>query len=286
MSWSDPTRAATAASRSLGVESGLALPIAGDRSAGPGTRPSGRLDSRLVGRPLIALSGRRYAAPEVPSLPANFRDERVDLHLAAYSDAVAEAGGAAVMLPCIETSIEVLDHVAALVLTGGGDVDPALYGEVPHETVYGVDTHRDRVEIALLRRALEIGLPVLAICRGMQVLNVALGGSLLQHIEGEHFGLHAAWEHAVSERVHVVSFEEGSIAHSVFGAAVAANTLHHQAVGRVAPTLVCTGRAPDGIVESVEIPGRSVWGVQWHPELLVPQPDPAFRWIVERAGGS
>jgi putative glutamine amidotransferase len=236
-----------------------------------------------VGKPLIALSGRRYAAPEVPSLPANFRDEQVDLHLAAYSDAVAAAGGVAVMLPCIETSVEVLDHVSALVLTGGGDVDPALYGEPRHETVYGVDPHRDRVEIALLRRALEIGLPVLAICRGMQVLNVALGGSLLQHIEGDNVVLHAAWDHPVSARVHTVTFEAGSIAHEVFGDSVEANTLHHQAVGRVAPTLVCTGRAPDGIVESVEIPGRSVWGVQWHPELLAPQPDPAFRWLVERS---
>jgi putative glutamine amidotransferase len=236
-----------------------------------------------VVRPLIALSGRRYAAPEVPSLPDNFRDEQVDLHLAAYSEAVAAAGGVAVMLPCMDTSVEVLDHVGALVLTGGGDVDPALYGETPHETVYGIDTHRDRVEIALLRRALEIGLPVLAICRGMQVLNVALGGTLLQHLEGDDGAIHAAWAHSVSARVHTVAFDEGSIAREVFGPMLDVNTLHHQAVGRVASTLVCTGRAPDGIIESVEIPGEAVWGMQWHPELLAPQPDPAFRWLVERS---
>jgi len=236
-----------------------------------------------VARPLIALSGRRYAAPEVPSLPDNFRDEQVDLHLAAYSDAIAAAGGVALMLPCIDTSVEALDHMDALVLTGGGDVDPALYGEVPHETVYGIDVQRDRVEIALLRRALEIGIPVLAICRGMQVLNVALGGSLLQHIEGDNLGLHAAWEHPVSARVHTVAFDEGSIARAVFGPGLNVNTLHHQAVGRVAPTLVCTGRAPDGIIESVEVPGEAVWGMQWHPELLTPQPDPAFAWLVGQA---
>lgn len=207
----------------------------------------------------------------------------MDLHLAAYSDAVAAAGGAAVMLPCIETSVGVLDHVGALVLTGGGDVDPALYGEEPHESVYGIDTHRDRVEIALLRRALELDLPVLAICRGMQVLNVALGGSLLQHIEGDNLGLHAAWEQPVSARVHAVVFGEGSIARAVFGTGLDVNTLHHQAVGRVAPTLVCTGRAADGIIESVEIPGKAVWGVQWHPELLAPQPDPAFAWLIRQA---
>ena len=236
-----------------------------------------------MGRPLVALSGRRYGAPEVPSLPANFRDEQVDLHLAAYSDAVAAAGGVALMLPCIDTSVEALDHMDALVLTGGGDVDPALYGEDPHETVYGIDEQRDRVELALIRRAREIGLPVLAICRGMQVLNVALGGSLLQHIEGDEVGLHAAWEHPVTARVHAVSFVAGSIARAVFGERLEVNTLHHQALGRLAPGLVCTGRAPDGIIESVEVPGEAVWGMQWHPELLTPQPDPAFVWLVGRA---
>jgi putative glutamine amidotransferase len=117
----------------------------------------------------------------------------------------------------------------------------------------------------------------------MQVLNVALGGSLVQHIEGDTVGLHAAWEHPVSARVHAVVLESGSIAQAVLGDRLEVNTLHHQAVGRVAPTLVCTGRAPDGIIESVEIPGRAVWGVQWHPELLRPQADPAFAWIVSHA---
>lgn len=187
------------------------------------------------------------------------------------------------MLPCIDTSVEALDHMDALVLTGGGDVDPALYGEAAHETVYGIDVHRDRVELALIRRARELGLPVLAICRGMQVLNVALGGSLLQHIEGSEVGLHAAWEHPVAARVHPVSFVDGSIARSVFGEHLEVNTLHHQALGRLAPGLVCTGRAPDGIIESVEIPGEAVWGMQWHPELLAPQPDPAFAWLVGQA---
>ena len=186
------------------------------------------------------------------------------------------------MLPCIETSVEVLDHVNGLVLTGGGDVDPLLYGETPHETVYGVDERRDRVELALIHRALELGLPVLAICRGMQVLNVALGGSLLQHLEGADGERHAAWAHPVTARVHAVSFERDSIAHEVFGDALDVNTLHHQAVGRLASSLVVTGRSPDGVVESVEIPGKPVWGVQWHPELLAPQPDPAFRWLVRQ----
>lgn len=234
-------------------------------------------------RPLIALSGRRYPATEVPSFPGNFADQQVDIHLAAYSNCVAAAGGVAIMLPCLDTSVDALDHTDALVLTGGGDVDPACYGEEPHETVSGVDADRDRVEIALARRAIERGIPLLAVCRGLQVLNVALGGSLVQHLEGEHLHDHSAWDHPVHARVHPVTFQTGSLASRVLGPAITVNTLHHQAVGRLADPLRCTGRAADGVIESVEMPGRDVWGVQWHPELLAPQPDPTFTWLVERA---
>lgn len=234
-------------------------------------------------RPLIALSGRRYLATEVPSFPGNFAEQHVDIHLAAYSNCVAAAGGVAIMLPCLDTSVEALDRADALVLTGGGDVDPAWYGEEPHETVSGVDPHRDRVEIALARRAIERGIPVLAVCRGVQVLNVALGGSLVQHLEGEHLHDHSAWDQPVHARMHPVLLEQGSLAYRVLGSSINVNTLHHQAVGRLADALQCTGRAADGVIESVEMPGRDVWGVQWHPELLDPQPDPTFTWLVERA---
>jgi len=232
---------------------------------------------------VVALSGRRYVATEVPSFPANFADQHVDIHLAAYSDCVATAGGVPVMLPCLDDAVSALERCDALVLTGGGDVDPARYGEDPHETVSGVDPRRDRVEIALVHRALELGLPILAVCRGMQVLNVALGGSLIQHLEGDHLHQHAAWDFPVHARTHPVSFATGSLAHRLLGDAIEVNTLHHQALGRLADALVCTGRAPDGVVESVEVPGRHVWGVQWHPELLTPQPDPTFVWLVDRA---
>ena len=193
------------------------------------------------------------------------------------------AGGVAVMLPCLDASVSALDRCDALVLTGGGDVDPSCYGEDAHDTVSGVDPQRDRVEIALVHRALDLGLPILAVCRGMQVLNVALGGTLIQHLEGDGLNEHSAWGHPVHARTHPVSFTAGSIAQRSLGDAIEVNTLHHQALGRLATSLACTGRAGDGVVESVEIPGRDVWGVQWHPELLSPQPDPTFGWLVDRA---
>ena len=234
-------------------------------------------------QPLIALSGRRYAAPQVPSLPDNFRDEKVDIHISAYSTSIISAGGIPILLPCDPIAVEVLSRVDALVLTGGADVDPSLYGETAHPTVYGIDPLRDRVEISLVHAALDRGLPVLAVCRGMQVLNVALGGSLIQHLERDEGEHHAAWDLAVVDRVHPLSCTAGSLAAQCFGSDVRVNSLHHQAVGRLGHGLVATATAPDGVVEAAELPGHPLLAVQWHPELLAEQPDPSMVWLVEQA---
>jgi putative glutamine amidotransferase len=234
-------------------------------------------------RPLIALSGRRSPASSVTSLPANFAGQDVELHISAYCDAVTAAGGLPVMLPCALGSTEVLERCDALVLTGGADVDPQRYGADPHPEVYGVDPRRDAVELALIDTALARGIPILAVCRGMQVLNVALGGTLVQHIDpadGEH---HAAWDLQVDEAVHEVEFTVGSTASACFGSALGVNSLHHQALDRLGHGLVATGWAADGTIEAAEVPGRPLLAVQWHPELMAVQPDPAFRWIVEQA---
>lgn len=237
----------------------------------------------MTERPLIALSGRRSPASSVAALPANFADLDVDLHVSAYCDAVAAAGGLPVMLPCSPVSVELLARCDALVLTGGADVDPDRYGADPHPEVYGVDARRDEIEIGLVHAALTHDVPVLAVCRGMQVLNVALGGTLVQHLEpgvGEH---HAAWDRAVDHAAHRVEFASGSTAQRCFGGVLAVNSLHHQALDRLGGGLVATGWAADGAVEAAELPGRSLLAVQWHPELMADQPDPAFQWVVAEA---
>jgi len=148
-----------------------------------------------------------------------------------------------------------------LLLTGGGDVNPALYGETPHGKTAGIDEARDRLEMALLGRALELDLPVLAICRGMQLLNVYLGGTLIQHIPG-----HSMPRRLEAHAVEIVPRTKLGVLAGTKELAV--NSRHHQAAGAIgAGLLVSAKSSKDGIVEGLELPDRRfVVGVQWHPE--------------------
>ncbi len=238
-------------------------------------------------KPLIAVSGRRWKGALIDGMPDNFDHLGIDLHIGAYADAVSSAGGVAMTMPCSMAALDSLSYAHALILTGGSDVSPARYGEEPHEAVYGLDDLRDKVEIALAMRALEMGLPIFAICRGLQVLNVALGGSLVQHLTPENGAtdLHAAWDLNPSAHVHGVTFAVGSVGASTYapdGGEWMVNSLHHQALARVGSGLVATGWATDGTIEAAEMPNHAVLAVQWHPELVA-QPDPGFVWVVSEA---
>jgi putative glutamine amidotransferase len=164
-----------------------------------------------------------------------------------------------------------LKDCAGLVLTGGVDIAPALYGAVPHPETQAPKPDRDAFERELLLTALEADLPVLAICRGHQLLNVCLGGSLLQHIES---GAHAAQRDEAS-REHAVTVAPESRLHGWLQAeSIHVNSRHHQAVTaeRLAPGLRIAGTTADGLVEAVESEKHSwVIGVQWHPERKEPQ---------------
>lgn len=166
-----------------------------------------------------------------------------------------------------------LDGCHGLLLTGGGDIDPALYREAPHPTSAPAEPGRDATEIALVRAALAGRLPVLAICRGLQVLNVAFGGSLVQDIPSQVPG---AVRHAVSDTPDTLAHDVRVTAGSRLAAVLAltpdmrscrVNSRHHQAVARVADGFVVAGTSPDGVIEAIE--HRSApfcLGVQWHPE--------------------
>jgi gamma-glutamyl-gamma-aminobutyrate hydrolase PuuD len=154
-----------------------------------------------------------------------------------------------------------LESADGLLLAGGTDVDPALYGEERRpETDYPADGVRDRLELSLLREALDRDLPVLGICRGLQLFNVALGGSLIQHIDGHKC--------PKVRDVHSVKIAAGSRLESIYGTReIVVNSRHHQCAGRVAESLVVTATSPDDIVEALELPGhRFALAVQWHPE--------------------
>jgi putative glutamine amidotransferase len=196
-----------------------------------------------------------------------------------YFELVAAAGGRPLLLPPPSRApggpeagaSEVIAALDGLVLTGGGDVDPAAYGEEPDPEVGGVDVNRDASERALLAAALEADLPVLAICRGCQVLNVLLGGTLHQHLPDVVGNLDHRRAPLVFEDVDVVTVA-GTTTADVFGPATTVRCSHHQAIRDLGQDLVVTARAGDGVVEAVELPSaRFVLAVQWHPEEAMDQ---------------
>jgi putative glutamine amidotransferase len=177
----------------------------------------------------------------------------------------------------------ILDSVAGLVLTGGGDVDPARYGETPHEKIRSVDTARDATENALIAEARARRTPVLAICRGIQMLNVALGGTLIQDIPTQCATDIAHDEEAArSTRTHEITIEPGSRIASAMGVERCyVNSFHHQSIKDVAEGMRVTAHSPDGVVEGLESTDEDWWvmGVQWHPEEMTHSADPWDRGL-------
>jgi putative glutamine amidotransferase len=148
-----------------------------------------------------------------------------------------------------------------------------------------VERGRDDWELALIRAALTVRLPMLCVCRGAQLLNIALGGTLVQHLDDD--GRHASWHTPRTDRCHVVRFAPGSRAAELYGTERATNSLHHQAVDERGEGVAVTGSTDDGVVEAFEVADRpEVFAVQWHPEMLEEQPDPAFAWLVRTAAGA
>lgn len=191
----------------------------------------------------------------------------------AYVEAVRRAGGLPLLLPALGAvdGAEWERALDGLLLSGGGDVDPELYGEEPRVENGRIDPEADAFEIALCRAFLERAKPVLGVCRGAQLLNVAAGGDLYQDLfrqaktRLQHVQRAPRWH-----GTHRVQIAPGSLLAAVAGAgSLRVNSFHHQAIRRVAPGFVASAHASDGVVEAVERPGHPfTLGVQWHPEHL------------------
>jgi len=199
--------------------------------------------------------------------------ERVTLNTA-YVRALDRAGLVPLALPTMlapERAVAALSGsgVRGLVLTGGEDVEPALYGATPHPRLEDTDPTRDAAELALIAAARERRLPILAICRGIQILNVALGGTLYQDLGSERPG---PVTHAGDDSRHAVRVEPGSLLERTLGTrAATVNSRHHQAIRNLAPGLRAVAWADDGVIEAAEpVDAASPWtlAVQWHPEDL------------------
>ncbi len=195
-----------------------------------------------------------------------------------YADSVARAGGLPLLLPHhAELAGDYLDRIDALIVTGGAfDVDPALFGAASrHETVILKEGRTD-FELAMTNGALARDMPVLGICGGQQLLNVALGGTLVQHIPDEIPGaLEHEQKNPRTEPGHSVAVTEGTLLHRIAGATeLNINSAHHQAVKGVADGTIVNAVAPDGVIEGIEAPAyRYCLGVQWHPEYAIDQAD-------------
>ncbi|MER6675945.1 gamma-glutamyl-gamma-aminobutyrate hydrolase family protein [Streptomyces sp. NPDC000983] len=210
-------------------------------------------------RPLIGVStyleaGTRWGVWELEAalLPAG------------YPRLVQRAGGLAAMLPpdAPEHAAAAVARLDGLVIAGGPDVEPVRYGAERHPRTGPPARARDAWELALIGAALDARLPLLGVCRGMQLLNVALGGTLVQHLEGHAEVVGVFGRHPVKP-------VPGSLYAGVAPEETAVPTYHHQAVDRLGEGLVPTAYAEDGTVEALELPSAAGWvlGVQWHPEM-------------------
>jgi putative glutamine amidotransferase len=204
------------------------------------------------------------------------------------------AGGLPVILPMTQEKL-VLEGIYqlldGLLLPGGQDINPQLYGEEPHRMLETVDPLRDITEMYLTQRALADDMPIFAVCRGAQVLNVAAGGTLYQDIHSQLSAdcLRHFQDYSVEWPSHGIQVGAGTRLREIIGEEkVLVNSYHHQAVKDLAPGFVITARASDGVVEGIESSHHTyVVGVQWHPELLFQERDfnlALFRSHVEAAG--
>jgi len=198
-----------------------------------------------------------------------------------YRRAVEAVGAQPVDLPPGTTALPDLD---GLLLPGGWDLDPALYGAKADPQLGPIDPELDDTELRLFGQARNQGLPVMGICRGQQVINVAMGGSLVQHLDG-----HEVRKFGRSHLAHTIAVEPGSeLGRAAGESSLRVNSLHHQAIDKLAPGLVETARGEDGTVEAVETTDGLIVAVQCHPEELtadLPWARKLFERFVERARG-
>ncbi len=234
-------------------------------------------------RPLIGITGRRWPTSRLADhlVPA-MHDAEFDLHFTEYPAAVARAGGLPVELARDAPVAELLERLDGVVVSGGADVDPSLYGATPDENLGYLEPERDLWELEVIAHAIRLNVPLLGICRGAQLINVHLGGTLVQHVGRDEGVGHPRFSEPRDVPCHLVRFVEGTLAYELYGHEAIVNSLHHQTISDPPAGVVVSGVAPDGVIEAIELRGRPVLGVQWHPEMLTVL-DPSLVWLIEQA---
>ena len=220
----------------------------------------------------------------VVGLTGNFSDIDVTLR-AVYHQQIVAAGGVPVLIPPVaepRVIVDTLDRIDALVFTGGGDHNPLWYGEEPSPRLHHINKERDEAELVMARLAYQRQIPILGICRGIQTLAIALGGKVAQDIQ---VSVKHDQDADRSEPTHTVQLMDGSVLRDLYQREnIFVNSFHHQAVSDPGSCFRVAAKALDGTIEAMESQdGKSIMGVQWHPEWLGEDGQRLFRWLVERA---
>lgn len=226
-------------------------------------------------------------------ISGNWRDDLSEHKLNdVYVRCIAENGGTPLVLPVVENEEVIsscLDNIDALLLTGGGDIDPRYWGEQLTAMSNTPSARRDTFDMCLTRMAVARGIRTLGICRGLQALAIVSGGTIFQDIYKHHPGrklIGHSQKAPRTETSHEVTIEQGSLLSEVMGCGrVMVNSFHHQAVRSTGDTCQVVARSDDGIIEAIEFPSLPILAVQWHPEELFSSHDAhrrLFRWLINK----
>lgn len=210
----------------------------------------------------------------------NFDNQNRIYNNYSYFEALQQAGGIPVIVPIVnqKEAEQIADQFDGLCVTGGEDLDPALFNQNPHPSITQTWKEIDETDLFLIHAFLKRKKPILGICRGIQVINVALGGDLYQDINTQVCDIDPRFHqqnkvegYSMNDVFHRVDFKEGTWLHAICGKSAMVNSFHHQAVKDLAPSLTCSALSPDGIIEAAEIKGQLL-AVQWHPEKIISDP--------------
>ncbi|MDP6298829.1 MAG: gamma-glutamyl-gamma-aminobutyrate hydrolase family protein [Acidimicrobiales bacterium] len=233
----------------------------------------------MTTKPLIGITGKRRKGEDLRGNLRVMNALSFDLFWVDYAEGILAAGGMPVFLPLGLDPEMIVERLDGILMSGGADISPALYGAEPQPELGAVEPVRDQFELDLLKAATERELPVAGICRGLQILNVYAGGNLFQDIPP-----HAVRDKPPTTRVHEVTIEKGSVLEDLYGSTTQVNSLHHQSIDRVGKGFVVTARSEDTGVEGIEHEDLPIIAVQWHPEMLDTRDnDPLFKWLVDQA---